>query len=341
MEKRYILPKGMQEMYLLQLEKISGLSSKILGPKLGVVGRSYRDWKREKYGITHKAADVIEKEYKISFPYSKDLAYKKWLEVKKEAGRVGGYATFKKYGSPGTYEGRSKGGRIALSLLRQKGIIPEEKPFFEPKTISEDLVEFIGILLGDGCITPGQWSITVNSIKDKAYAEFIRNLVERLFKFKPGMFKRKDSNALVIYAGGKRSIMYLQKLGLRVGNKVKQQVGVPEWIKKDIKWRIACIRGLIDTDGGIFLHSYTVNKKNYQYRKLGFANRSIPIIDFVFDTFNLLQLHPKKRMEQETKNVWLYNSKNVETYLKIVKTHNPRLLSLYGGMPEWLNGKVC
>lgn len=336
LNNRYKLPLGEQRKYLLEVEKISGLTGSDVAKILGVVGRSYRDWRREKFPITETAVEIIEKNYQIVFPSSKEEALDKWKKIKIEAARKGGLALLKKNGGPGTPEGRSKGGKRGIAALRARGLIPQPKPFYEPKEYSKELAEFVGILLGDGHIGKEQWSITLNSIVDKEYGVYVNALVEYLFRFTPGFHKRKNMSAFVISGSGSKAISYLQTLGLKIGNKVVQQVDVPEWIKKDLIFRYACVRGLVDTDGGVFIHKYQVNGKQYQYLKLCFVNKSIPLLQFVFETLENLKFHPKMMTKVENKRVWLYNQSEVKEYLRIIGTSNSRLQRYFnGGLPEW------
>lgn len=341
MENRYKLPEGIQKKYLLELEKISHLTTVQLAGLFNITGRSYRDWKREKYAITQKAVEIIETKYNLFLHYSKDKALNLWKENKISAARKGGFATMKKYGGPGTPEGRRKGGIRGIAVLRAKGLIPKPKPFYEPEKHSVQLAEFVGIILGDGHIGKEQWTITLNSEKDKEYAKYVSQLTEKLFMFKPGYYKRKNMNAIVISGSGRHSIEYFLKLGLKIGNKVKQQVGVPTWINKTISFRIACTRGLIDTDGGIFTHRYKVNGKEYTYHKLCFVNRSLPLLNFVYGTLKMLGFNPKMIMRVENKRVWLYNQQEVRLFLKIVGSNNPRLyIRLKEGCQSG-NGAAC
>lgn len=326
MGSRYKLPLGFQRHYLLKVEKVSGLSSDQIAHMLGVVGRSYRDWRREKYAITQHAVEIIEQQFNLPLQYPKDKAFREWKVTKIEAARRGGLAVLAKYGGPGTPEGRSKGGKKGIAVLRARGLIPAPKTFNAPKNYSLELAEFVGILLGDGHIGNEQWSVTLNSIADKEYLNYVVSLVEKLFGFTPGVHFRKDCNAVVIVGSGIRSIEYLQSLGLKIGNKVKQQVGVPGWIVENKGFIIACIRGLIDTDGGIFIHRYKVNGKMYRYLKLSFVNKSVPLLNFVHSNLMELGFTPKMITNVENKRVWLYNQQEVRKYLQIVGTSNPRLL---------------
>ena len=92
-----------------------------------------------------------------------------------------------------------------------------------------------------------------------------------------------------------------------------------------MEYSAACLRGLMDTDGGVFLHKYRVNGKIYSYKKICFTNRSVPLLDFVEETLLRLGFNPKKILKVENKKVWLYNSNEVEEYLGLVGTSNQRL----------------
>lgn len=326
MKNRYKLPVGLQRDYLIEVEKVSGFSGDNLAKLLGIVGRSYRDWKRGRYSITQDAVEIIEEKFGLELPYSKKKALQLWRIAKIEASRKGGLAVLKKYNGPGTPEGRSRGGKHAMAILRARGLVPQPKPFNGPKKYSIELAEFVGILLGDGHIGKEQWSVTLNSIADKDYLTFVVGLIEKLFGFSPSVHFRKDSKAVVILGSGIRSIEYLKNLDLKVGNKITLQVGVPSWIELDKSFSIACLRGLIDTDGGIFIHRYKINGKEYQYLKLSFVNRSMPLLNFVYKELEKLGFNPRMITAIENKRVWLYNQQEVKRYLEIVGTNNPRLL---------------
>lgn len=332
MEKRYKLPKNIQTEYLNNLERSTNLRGNELASLFSVVGRTYRDWKRGKFAIPIRVVEIIEQKFHILFPYSKVQALSKWQESKRIISSKGGIALFLKRGGPGTLEGRRKGGMHALAILRARGIIPIEKPFSAPKIYSSELAELVGILLGDGHIGKEQWSIALNATADKLYSAYVMHLIKDLFLLSPSILHRKKINVFVIYGGGKKNIEYFQKIGLHIGNKIKLQVGVPDWILFHPQYRKACLRGLIDTDGGIFIHKYVVHKKLYSYTKLCFSNRSIPLINFVYDTLAMLKLQPRLHMKSQTKRVWLYDQNKVNEYLHVVTTHNPRLLKNVGGV---------
>lgn len=321
---------GQQKKFLSEVSNKSALSTIELAKIANIHPRSFRDWKREKLTMTLAAAEKFMELFNIALPEDKRTMIQRWQQAKEKANRVGGLAHFRKHGSPGTLEGRRKGGIKAIANLRRNGFIPYVKKYRLPIGFSEQLAEYVGIMLGDGCITPGQCNITLNSVADREYVYFVSQFEKKLFGEAPKLYKRKDSKAIVLYYNSRFMIRYLLSIGLKIGNKVSQQVDVPNWIKNYPLYRITCVRGLMDTDGGIFLHRYKVNGKEYVYRKICFTNRSIPLLIFVKETLEELGFTPKMISNVANKQVWLYNNTEVMDYLKKVGTSSPRLLKLGG-----------
>lgn len=332
---RLKFPVGKQKEFLVEILTKNCCSCDQLALILGVSGRTVRDWRREKFTISERAVKKLCEIYNFELHLSLNDLKDNWKKSVSSANQKGGISRYIKYGSFSTLEGCRKGGLNSIKK-RYGGLL---KPFYAPG-FSYDLAEFVGILLGDGGLTKAQWFITVNSIADAEYASFIVNLAEKLFRFKPSVYKRKNCNALVICGSGKKSIEFFIQIGLKTGNKVKQQVGVPEWIIKSQSFRLACLRGLMDTDGGLFRHRYWVNGKRYAYPKICFTNRSMPILRFVFNTLKENKFTPKMITKVENKKVWLYNQHEVEDYLTKVGTHNPRLLN-HWRVSRTVEGIVC
>ena len=322
---------GEQREFLLETEKKSGLKISKLTTLVNVSSRTLRDWKKELYCITLSAAITFKDMFGVELPEKKTELIRRWKLAKKEAAKKGGKCYYLKYGSPGTYEGRKNGGKKAAQILRSKGIFPPAKEYNFQRDLNEDLAELVGILLGDGGITNSQVCITLNGEADQKYIPFVMSLAGKIVGENPKVINRKDSKAVVIYYNGINLVRHLTKIGLKPGNKVRLQVDVPRWIKKSAEYRKACLRGMMDTDGGIFLHRYRVNNKTYSYLKVSFSNRSMPLLVFVFETLSRLGFTPKIIDKIENKKVWLYNYHEVEQYLHKVGTHNPRLLRFVGG----------
>lgn len=322
---------GQQSLFLELVCKKSGLLTKGLAEIIGVHPRTLLDWKKEKITMTLQAAEFYCKKFKTFLPEEKEQMIVRWKNAQSEANRKGGIVRFAIHGSPATQDGRRRGGISAMANLKRNGIIPRLKVYILPARVNAGLAEFVGILLGDGGITPGQVTITLNSEKDYNYAQYVSTLGMRLFGEKPKVFMRKNEKTLVLYYNGSMLVRYLVSIGLKVGNKVRQQVGAPSWVTRSKLYSKICLKGLMDTDGGVFLHTYKVRGKIYSYRKISFTNRSIPLLNFVKNTLSELGFNPKILDKVENKKVWLYNMQEVDRYLKIVGTNNSRLLKLHGG----------
>lgn len=227
----------------------------------------------------------------------------------------------------GGIEGRKRGGCVSQLRRRQNpkryidlGCNVAKRSLVPKKT--RYLSEVIGAILGDGGLTSNQLHITLNSDKDADYCVYLRNLLKRIFVLEVGVFKRKNAKAVVLTVSGVNFVNNLMALGLKIGNKVKQQVEVPEWITNNTDYSKACLRGLMDTDGGVFLDKYVVNGKEYSYLKMCFTNKSKPLITFVFNTLLFFGYNPKLYSDNK---VWLYSYREVERYLKEIGSSNNRL----------------
>lgn len=322
---RLKFPSGEQRKFIEQVIIKNGEGINKIALIAGVSPRTIRDWKREKYNISERAIKRINGSLKSPRLINVNDLIEGWQKLVSDSNRIGGIARYKKYGYFGTIEGCRKGGSKALSILRSKGIIPICKHFLLPKRLSGELAEFVGILLGDGGITKEQVTITLNSEADKQYVEYVNNLGSKLFNDKPTISKRKNCKATDVRFSGKQLVEYLVKNGLKVGNKVRQQVGVPDWIQNSKSYTKMCLRGLMDTDGGVFTHKYKVNNKLYAYLNICFTNRSLPLLRFVYQTLKELGFTPKLKDKVENKKVWLYNTHEVDRYLSFVKSSNERL----------------
>jgi DNA-binding XRE family transcriptional regulator len=217
--------------FFKNLTKSSHYSEKELAKLVGINRRSYYDWKKGRSSPPLKTVLFLSKKFEVSLPEKKEILVKRWQKEKSKSAKIGGQASLKKYGSPGTKEGRSRGGRTALEKLRKEGIILKRKKFFRPKH-SAKLAEFVGIILGDGGLSKDQVKIYLNSEKDYEYSNFVVSLANTLFKTRFRKIKRNKYHVLVIYDSGINLVEFLLSIGLKQGNKVKNQVDVPKWIKK-------------------------------------------------------------------------------------------------------------
>ncbi|MBI3283041.1 hypothetical protein HYZ70_03100 [Candidatus Curtissbacteria bacterium] len=262
----------------------------------------------------YKLPSRVQRKYLLEV--EKESGLSDWKTSKLEASRKGALARSKIYGELGTPEGRRLGGINSMKRRELMGNL--SKPVKEPKD-SEDLAELMGILLGDGCLSRYQFVIYLNSETDVEYAYYVKDLIYRLFDLMPSISQDKDEKVLRIMLSRVNLVKYLERKGLKLGNKVLLQVVVPLWIWSKPEYVKACIRGLIDTDGCFAIHRYSVNGQKYSYPKINFTNRSLPLLKFVHDGLISLGYNPKNG---EKYKVWLYNKSDVKKYLEDIGTRN-------------------
>ena len=317
--------KGAQSLFLFNLQQSLGIPWFELSEKIKIHPRTLSDWRREKFTISETAfKKLIELgEGKVVVPQHKVLP--DFWSIEKAAHK-GGQIVAEKYGGPGTSEGRKKGG-INSQVQRRRH--PElyqhcnlRKKIRKPRNSSE-LSELIGIILGDGGMNNDyQVVITLHRIHDHDYAEVVRKSVVKLFAVESALYTRssvrKKMVVEVVFAGI-NIIEFLLSKGLLKGNKVKHQIDVPQWIKEKLEFSKYCLRGLIDTDGGVYYHRHSTQGHNFFNIGLQFSNKSKPLLQFVYDTLIALGFTPKI----DSRYVSLYKESEVCRYTEQVRFHNP------------------
>ena len=164
---------------------------------------------------------------------------------------------------------------------------------------SESLAEMFGIILGDGRIRwdPAgkhyQLDVILNWVDEKDYVLYVKDLLIKEFQYHPKISRQVNEDGsvgkgiyLTIYS--KKIVQELISLGLFSGNKVKNQVKVPKWIKGCKTFILACLKGLFDTDGSIF----PVMKENAI--KMNFKNGSLPLVEDFKEMAELFEIKTSK-----------------------------------------------
>ena len=164
--------------------------------------------------------------------------------------------------------GKAKGGKIGIQKMmkkhrnklkiwrkeaNKKSAKINSKMIIYPR-LNEDLAEFIGAYLGDGTLTKYVIKISGDYRYDLPYLNYLSDLVFKLFGIKSRIERdsRKEVNTVYLIIRSKRICEFLRdKYGIRYGDKIKNKTSIPKKILNDNKLSLACLRGLIDTDGSI------------------------------------------------------------------------------------------
>ncbi|HBB36665.1 MAG: hypothetical protein UX02_C0001G0030 [Candidatus Moranbacteria bacterium GW2011_GWC1_45_18] len=323
--KRVKFTRNKQRDFLFTAKNKLGLDWRELAKLLKISERNLSDWKREKITVPLNIVKIICKKANLSFPKNIELLSPYWYA--KKGARKGGLAVLKKYkfigGDPNARKRKWREWWEKEGKFKQHPIISKRLPIKKP-SFSAKLAEFVGIILGDGGISMRQVSISLNRETDQDYISFVNKMITDLFSVFPGLYSDPKSKADTIVISRTELVDYLtQKMGLKIGNKVKQKIDIPIWIKRNKKYEIACLRGLIDTDGSVYKHTYVVNKKIYRYQKLSFCSLSPPLLHTVFRILKNIGLKPRICKNKEIK---VENKQNVLKYFKIVGSNNKKHL---------------
>lgn len=323
---RVLFSKRKQRKFINKI--LSRVSVKEAAKVCNLSQRTIRDWRREKFLPNLNALRRLCRRAAVPFPSAVKLKDDYWYAV--NGSSAGGLAVWKKYGRIGGdpehrkkkwYEWWEREGKF-----KQHSIINTPLSIKKPRR-SKDLAEFVGILLGDGGIAKYQVTISFHSIEEKEYSKLVADLIKRLFDIPIGIqYDKSDLSFDLVVSRIELVRFCIEKLGLKQGNKIKQQVDIPDWIKQNKLYSIASIRGLIDTDGCIFNHRYKVNGKFYKYKKLAFTSHSGPLRQSVFNILKKIGLNP--RLAQR-KDVRIDSVKDMRKYFQLVGSHNPRHLKKY------------
>lgn len=199
---------------------------------------------------------------------------------------------------------------------------------------SVELAEFFGIMMGDGGIN-NEWqaNVSLNTIADAQYILFVANSMERLFHKRPAVRARKNSNATIVSLASTTVVEFLVENGLVRGNKLAQGLEIPQWILGKKAYKMAAVRGLVDTDGCLVLHAHAVRGRVYKNLYLSFSSRSRILLGQVAEIF--LELGYKPQFATNGREVYLYSARDVASYMRSVGTSNERIERVYR---KWRDG---
>ena len=214
--------------------------------------------------------------------------------------------------------GKSKGGKNSLGSLKNIKIPGQ----------SERLAELWGILLGDGNIQrTSRYKIGVYNIKvtghlilDKDYLiKYVKPLIEGLFGVNVRIYASKDTNALNLVADSRKIVDFFEENEFPPVYKLKNQVRIPIWIKKNPKFLAACLRGLYDTDGCFYR---LTNQNSYQ---IGFTNHNIQLLQDVREGLIRLNIGVSKIIH--SRKIVTTKKSEIEKFYKIIGFHNSKHLN--------------
>lgn len=320
---RLVLNKLEQRRFLIEVCEALGVNTEQAGKLVGISGRNYRDWVNGKLLPRKDAVMKLSELSGLPIPTIIEEREEWWSG--RVNGKIGGLKRIKKYGVTFTDEDRIKGGHMSQlhrlqdpEYYRKLGCSVPNK--FRRPDKSEDLAEFLGIVLGDGGLTRGQCEISLHMIDDIEYSKHVQHLADELFGAKSSISSYPKHNVIKVVISGIMFTQLLEQLGLRRGNKIKHQVDIPGWIKENPVYLRACMRGLYDTDGGTFTHNHVVSGHQYKHFGVTFTSASKPLIKSYGEGLrqNGFAIHA------QGVNIFLYGTKVSQRFFDTFKPNNPK-----------------
>lgn len=337
---RIVFKKGEQSQFIFDCKNRMNITWTKLSKILGVNCRTLRDWSKEKKKMSYVSANLISERSGVLMPDNTSIM--KWSDHLKNISQKGGRAKFEKYGMISDESLR----KVAWEKWwnekgksKKSGIFKRRDIRIPPKDIL--LSELVGIVIGDGSITDYTLKITLDSLVDKEYIVYVTLLLKKLFNIDPAIFKHKKTRATDVIIYSTNVVDFLKTIGLSIGNKIKHNIDIPEWIKNDKDFSIACIRGLFDTDGCFFKHKYKVNGKEYNYIKIVFTNKCKLVLNSVNDI--LINIGICARITKDGNDLRIESRYDVSKYIDIVGTNNQKFRNkiISGNMSERSNEHLC
>jgi len=320
---RIRISKQNQRIFFARIKYRSGLGWDALSDICGVSPRTLRDWSKAIYTPSLEISKKLGRFFGVVLPKNIKPLEKYWY-IKKYA-RIGALARQKIYGMLGSKETRRLAGIISQQRRREN---PEKykllgcnirKSLKKPLKYSTKLAELFGIILGDGGITDNQVKITLNRKTDREYSIFVKKLVKKTLGEVPSLNLR--DNVINVAISGAGIVEELEKFGLKRGNKVFNQVGIPSWIARNKEYAKACLRGLMDTDGGVYFHHHTVRGNKYVNFGLTLSNHSKPLLT---GAYRILLANYFSPSISNNKKIYIYNLEEVKRYFKVIGSSNQK-----------------
>ncbi len=156
----------------------------------------------------------------------------------------------------------------------------------------------IGVALGDGNLSnPNGRAVRLRVTCDKKYPALLKYIKESLSSLFPqnrvGVVNRKGCVDVSVFS---KQLPELLGWQWDKGPKDKQNVGVPSWIKKDVRYSKECLRGLLQTDGSQY--------NDRGYTMLNFVGTGTALTNDVFNMMKTLGYSPNmQKLKQDNGKV--------------------------------------
>lgn len=154
---------------------------------------------------------------------------------------------------------------------------------------------------------------------------------------KPSLYIRKDQNTAYLRLRSKGAFYFLEKTGFVKGR--KEQIGIPEWIRKNNEYMTCFIRGLFDTNGSLAL-----KKKNYPVISISSKSKTLILLVHTWLTNKGFSSCFSKETKKDKRNdvvtqlyrVELNGKKKLKKWIELIGFSNNKHIKKMGrvGLPH-------
>ncbi len=223
--------------------------------------------------------------------------------------------------------------KFAQEIHSRKSLsIEKDKLYME---LTEKHAELVGLHLGDGSLIKRKgtnklrFQLRGDAISDREhYESFIIPLCNELIGFpilgkEVGTVYYKKRNCFGVSVESTHLAGFFEKLGVKVGK--KDELEIPEWIKNNETFSKAFVRGLFDTDGGIY-YGKSYNQKS-NLNKVGVVDIASTSKKLIYGTSKIMsKLQIKHRLMEYKKT----NGEKNYHRLRIQKPNHARFMAIIG-----------
>ncbi|MBP7708651.1 hypothetical protein KA107_03120 [Candidatus Pacearchaeota archaeon] len=195
--------------------------------------------------------------------------------------------------------------------------------------LSEELCEFIGVIIGDGFTNRYghmyQTQVTGDKNLDlEYYRDIFKPVVDKLFPINATLVIRKDCLRLNFYS--KRLFeMLTKRFKIPAGIKC-YSVKIPsEILNAGEPFVNATLRGMFNTDGGVGLDKRKTYKK--PYIRVNYTSVSSKLIEQIHNLLNKFNIPHSIHKKDNSQMIQINGKENVKIFLEHIGFSNPRSLN--------------
>lgn len=164
-----------------------------------------------------------------------------------------------------------------------------------------------------------------SAFHEKRHLEYIKQKIRKLFGISSKTFASyTNENVFVLDCYSSELVKFLTADGLAIGNKIKNKAALPGWISQKDDFIFGALRGLFDTDGGIYR-----KQKKYSRAFIEFQTTSPAINRDICFLLRKTKFTPSKTFtrsgftKKKGHNVRIQKQEEVRRFFRLVGSSNP------------------